>query len=587
MTVENMIELAGSLEAHLGDPHDDTSRIPFSRILDLDEREQVPHEPLNVLWRWNVHEYCLPDYWGGRAGDVEIGFNLLRLIARRDPSTATALMVTQLAFMPAWIAATESQGAHYVSAIRQGTRMAWALSERDHGSDITANETRAEKVPGGYLLTGEKNLIGNATIADVVTVQARTDERGGPAGWSVFAVDKRQCPAGSIVELPGERLHGLRAMDISGVRFEGVFVPEHHRLGGEGQGLEITLQSAQVARTVISGLALGAADTALRVTMDFVTRREIFGSRVVDIPYTRRQLAECFADLLLAESVSTGAVRGLQANPTQTSVFSSAVKYFVPTLLERTMAQLSTVLGARLYLRGNRHFGIYQKMLRDVLAATFVDGNTVVNLKNIAVQLGASRSDEPTDPAALERTRTVFDIDRSLPTWEPSKQSLFGRGRDDTVDTLPNGIAGLREIAARSDSPQREWFERAAEVGDRLLAELGRLRAECAELRETMGKSYGSSAEVYRLAEQYCAINAGAAAIHLTVHSFDSIPGELPDGALLLLVLERSWRHFRPHEPVTDVEVIDRVMGILGDMHQRHRLFSHWQFPVEASDGTD
>ncbi|WP_019855697.1 acyl-CoA dehydrogenase [Actinopolyspora mortivallis] len=586
MTVDNMIELAGELEAYLGDPHDDASRIPFSRVLRLDEREQVPHEPLHVLRRWNVHQYCLPDYWGGRAGDVEVGFHLLRLIARRDPTTATALMVTHLAFMPAWIAATEDQGRHYVSEIQRGTRMAWALSERGHGSDVTANETRAEKVPGGYLLTGEKNLIGNATIADVVTVQARTDERGGPGGWSVFAVDKRECPAGSVAELPGERLHGLRAMDISGVRFEGVFVPEHHRIGAQGQGLEITLQSAQVARTVINGLALGAADTALRVTMDFVTRHEIFGSRVVDIPYTRRQLAECFADLLLAEAVGTGAVRALQANPAQASVFSSAVKYFVPTLLERSMAQLSTVLGARLYLREHPRFGIYQKMLRDVLAATFVDGNTVVNLKNIAVQLGGPPKDTEPDSETLERTRTVFDVDRPLPVWEPSKQTLFGRGRNDTLDTLPDGIAGLRALAARSEGRQREWFERAARAGQTLLEELRRVRREGAELRQKMGREHASSAELFRLAEQYCAINAGAAAIHLTVRSADSLPGELPDGAVLLLMVERSLRHFRAYETVTDVDVVDRVMDVAGDMHRRHRLFSHWRFPVAASDGT-
>ena len=102
-------------------------------------------------------------------------------------------------------------------------------------------------------------------------------------------------------------------------------------------------------------------------------------------PNPKRRIDE--GSLLLGDVVATGAVRGLQANPGQVSVLSSVAKFFVPTLLERMTAQLSVVLGARLYLRSHPRFGIYQKMIRDMLVAIFADGNTVVNLKNVASQL--------------------------------------------------------------------------------------------------------------------------------------------------------------------------------------------------------
>ncbi|MBT2675424.1 acyl-CoA dehydrogenase family protein, partial [Streptomyces sp. ISL-14] len=239
VAVARLVSLAENLEDHLGDPHDDGSRMPFKKVLSFDEREEFPYELTNLLQAWGIHEYCLPERWGGQAGDVEVGFNLVRLVARRDPTTATALMITNVAFMPAWIAATDEQGRAAVHDINHGARMSWGLSERRHGSDVLANEMRAERVPGGYLLTGEKYLIGNATIADVVMVQARTNERGGPGGWSIFALDKRQCPAGTVTTLPNERLHGLRALDMSGIRLDRVFVPEGSRIGGEGQGLEL------------------------------------------------------------------------------------------------------------------------------------------------------------------------------------------------------------------------------------------------------------------------------------------------------------------------------------------------------------
>ncbi|MFD1147259.1 acyl-CoA dehydrogenase family protein [Saccharothrix hoggarensis] len=589
MTVRRMTELTEELERYLGDPHDDANLMSFKRVLELDEREEFPFELVGELQRWRVHEYCLPERWGGRAGDVEVGFNLLRLVARRDPTSATALMLTDLAFMPAWIAGTEEQRRYFVDAINRGTRMAWGLSERHHGSDVLSNEMRAEKVDGGYLLTGEKYLIGNATIADVVSVHARTGARGGPGDWSIFAVEKRKAPAGAIVELPNERLHGLRALDMSGIRLDRLFVPDENRLGAEGQGLEIALKSAQVARTTISSMALGAVDTALRVTCDFVVGREIFGQKVADIPYSRRQLAECFADLALADAVSTGAVRGLQGNPAQTSVFSSVVKYFVPTLLERTMAQLSVVLGARLYLRSHPHYGIYQKMLRDVLVAIFADGNTVVNLKNIALQLDGilrAAAETPADARgeAEQRVATQFDIDAELPEWKPAEQLLFSRGGDETVLALPTSVKALRAFAdSHPDARQRDWFHRGADVAELLLAELDRLRAELADLKTTMGRDHASSAEIFRLAERYSAIHAGAAAVHLVVHSGRVLSDPFPDGAVLLLSLERAWRQVDPTRPVTDAAVVDRVVEVLLRLHREHRLFSHWQFRLQAS----
>lgn len=591
MTVSPMISLAEALETYLGDPHDDASRMPFSRVLEHDEREEYPYGLISVLQSWGLHEYCLPEQWGGRAGDVEVGFNLLRLVARRDPTSATALMLTDLAFMPTWIAGTDEQRRYFVNAVNHGRRMAWGLSERHHGSDVLANEMRAEKVPGGYRLTGEKYLIGNATVADVVSVQARTDERGGPGGWSIFALEKHRCPAGSVVELPNERLHGLRALDMSGIRLEGVFVPDENLLGAEGQGLEIALKSAQVARTTISSMALGAVDTALRVTMDFVVQREIFRQKVVDIPYSRRQLAECFADLMLADAVSTGAVRGLQANPEQTSVFSSVVKYFVPTLLERTMAQMSVVLGARLYLRSHPHYGIYQKMMRDVLVAIFADGNTVVNLKNIAVQLQQlletdHGADESLRAEAAGRAATVYGLDAPLPVWQPERQLLVSRGKNDTLLAFPQAVERLRTLADKQpDARQREWFGRAADVADRMRNELERLRSEAAGVAQDKGRGHASSAEMFRLAEQYCALHCAAASVHLAVESADAVEGAYPDGAVLLMSLERVWRLFRPTEPVTDTAVVDRVMEVLCGLHAERRLFSHWPIRVQASSG--
>ncbi|MFI6011206.1 acyl-CoA dehydrogenase family protein [Streptomyces sp. NPDC051243] len=585
MPKKDLTELARQLELHLGDPHAPDSRMPYARVLEYDEREDYPYEFVNLLQRWGALDYSLPAAQGGKAGDVEIGFNLMRLIARRDPTTATAFIITSLSFMPAWIAGTDEQKRALVDAIQRGTRYAWGLSERRHGSDLTANELTAEKTDGGWLLTGEKWLIGNGRVADGLSVHARTDPRGGPGGYSVFVLDKRRTPAGSVDELPRERMHGLRGLDMSGFRLDRVFVPDSALLGRRGQGLEIALKTSQTARALISGIALSAVDTGLRVTLDFTEGREVFGRTVSDIPYSRRQLAECFADLMVADAVSLGAVRALQVVPEQTSVWSSVVKYFVPTLLERTFSQLNVVLGARFYLRDHPHYAIHQKMLRDLPVANFADGNTVVNLKNIALQLEgllttAAEAGPGPRAEADARAAVLFGIDRELPLYRPWDQDMFSRGRDDALLAAPAALARLARLAEGADGDEREWLGRSASVAGDLLAHAASVRERVAALKASLGRDFGQSAELFDLAKEYCLLHATAACLHAHVHSAAAMDDPLPSAALLLLQLERIRRHLRPHETVTDAAVVDEVMRVLRHLHRGDRLFSYWQFPL-------
>ncbi|MER7663799.1 MULTISPECIES: acyl-CoA dehydrogenase family protein [unclassified Streptomyces] len=590
MSQADLTALAEELEKYLGDPFDDGSRMSFRRVMDHDEHEEYPHGFVSQLRRWGVHEYSLPAEQGGRAGNVETGFNLMRLVARRDSSTATCLVITNLSFMPLWIAGSEEQKRTAIERMKRGGGLSWGLSEREHGSDLIANEMFAEKVDGGWELTGEKWLIGNATVADTMIVYARTGKRNGPAAYSVFIVDKWELAPDAVEELPVEKLHGLRALDLSGLRLRRAFVPDSALVGAEGQGLEIALKATQVARSVIGSLPLSAVDTGLRLTLDFTEGRVIFGGTVSDVPYSRRQLTEAFADLMIADAMSLGAVRCLQAAPEQLSVWSSAVKYLVPTLLERTMSQLNTVLGARFFLRGHPHYGPYQKMLRDLLVANIADGNTVVNLRNLGQQLdGLLTTAREASPeirnAAAVRAETLFGMDRELPVYEPWKQELFSRGMDDAVLAAPDGLRRLRALAEKAEGTDRDRLERAADVAEELLDRAGPLADSATALKADLGRAYGQSAELFELSKEYCLLHATAACVLTFVHSHGALESPLPSGALLLLQLERLRRHLYPHESITDQSVVDEVMEVLRRLHREDRLFSHWQFQLAKRAG--
>ena len=580
--------LVRDLEDYLGDPDDPSSPMPFRRILELDEQELYPYEFVDLLQRWGLYDWVVPAENGGKAVNVEEGFNLYRLVARRDPTTATAMVLTSLSYMPVWVAGNPEQRQHLADVAMRGGKMAWALSERRHGSDLLANELSARRTDDGWVLDGEKWTIGNATVADVVMVFARTSEKGGPGGYSIFALEKKDIDRSRFHEFRDEPLHGLRGLDMSGFRLDGCLLPESALLGRVGQGLEIALKSSQLARVAINIIAMSCVDTALRTTLDFAVDREIFGGTVTDIPYSRRQLAESFADLLIADAVSGGAVRSLQLAPAQTSTWSSLAKYFIPTLLQATVNQLSVVLGARFFLRDHPRHGVFQKMLRDLPVSNFADGNTVVNLKNIVLQLErlltTARDATPEQSAeAAARITPLFDPAHPMPPYIPSEQQLFSRGVDDTVLSLPAAVAELRRRASDAEGRDAQWLARAADTAATLAGEVNRLAAEHAKLAADLGRDLAQSAELFDLAKQYCAVAAASCCVQLHLHGTSAMAPGPRSPAVLLLCLERLLQRFQPTVRVTDAADTDVVAGILLDAHREGRLFSFRGFPLATS----
>ncbi|MFJ6480980.1 acyl-CoA dehydrogenase family protein [Streptomyces sp. NPDC091682] len=577
--------LMAELERHLGDPHDPDGPMPYSRVLDLDEREEYPHEFVDLLASWGLYDWIVPAENGGRAVDVQDGFNLYRLVARRDPTAATAMVLTSLSYMPVWVAGTPEQRQHFADVIRGGGKLAWGLSERRHGSDVLANDTTARRTEGGWLLDGEKWTIGNATVADVVMVFARTSDKGGPGGYSIFAVEKSAVPAEQLEHLPDEPLHGLRGLDMSGVRLRNCFVSDSALVGRAGQGLETALKSSQLARVAIASIAMSCVDTALRTTLDFATQRMIFGGAVSEVPYSQRQLVESYADLLVADALTTGAVRSLQLSPDQASIWSSVVKYFVPTFLEETLGRLAIVLGARYYLRSHPRHGIFQKVLRDFAISNFADGNTVVNLKNIALQLdkllaNAIGQDPALVAGAVARTGTLFDPAHPMKPYRPAEQQLFSRGVDDPVLALRSAVDELHRAAAAATASDASRLAAAADTAGAIVDELDRIAEEHRKLVSDLGKGVGQSSELYDLAKQYTVVSAAAAVVHLHLRGHDSIDPGLRSPAVLLVCLERLLKRFHPTRRVTGPQEVAEVADVLFSAHREGRLFSFRSFPV-------
>ncbi|MEV0700899.1 acyl-CoA dehydrogenase family protein [Saccharopolyspora sp. NPDC050389] len=589
--VRNVEKLAADLEKHLGAPQDLASVVGWATALDHDDREAFHHEGMAHLQEWGLHEYQVPATHGGRAVDVQDSLELFRLVARRDPSLATSLATTSLSFMPVWVAGTDAQKEQWVKRICHGTAMSWGLSEAAHGSDIVADETRAELVDGGYVINGEKWPIGNSAIGEVIAVFARTGERVGPAAFSILMVDRRSCPASAVRPRERIRLHGLRSIDNGGVAFVNCRVPDSARIGAEGAGMEIAVKAALAVRALAPAMALGCVDSGLRLTLDFVSTRMLFGETVIEVPYTRRQLVDAFADLLVADAVATGAVRALQAAPDQVSITSSVSKYLVPTMLEATMGTLSTVLGARHFVRSDPHYGVFHKFVRDLWISHFAEGNVVVNLKNIVSSLreltkAPAEVDAEVRDVAAGRSAVIYDFDATLPQFEPARLQMRSRHGDDVVTAMPGVLDALEARAEASDRStsgahgSADHLRAAVSLGRRFVERLSVLRREVEELAERYGSSWPRSDEAYRRAEDYAVLHAAAAVVALAAHSAESLPNGGIDPAVLLVCLGRLWERFEPGGRVVSADAVASAAAVMLRLHREGRLFSHRQLAL-------
>jgi alkylation response protein AidB-like acyl-CoA dehydrogenase len=577
MQIFPQYKAAQSLELSLGDPFAPGGIFSFANAVALDEQETYPENACRLLDELKFFEFYIPSECGGKLESFEEFVAVMRTVARRDLTVAVAHGKTFLGAVAAWVGGSDEQKHRFAEIIRGGGQLALALTEQSHGSDLLASEVEAEPVAGGYRLRGEKWLINNATRSRALTVFAKTSEKGGPRGFSLLLVDKEEAARESFSYLPKIRTHGVRGADISGIRFDGTFVPAEARVGNEGAGLEVMLKGFQLTRTVIAGLSLGAADTALNVTLDFARARRLYGDTVFAIPHVRMLLCEAFIDMLICECATVAIARSFHVDPEQMGVRSAVAKFFVPTMVEGVIKKLSVILGARQYLRQEHCDGVFQKIYRDNALLSLFDGSTVVNLSAIGSHLSqVARGGDRSQPGdAAERIALLASLNRPLPPFDARTATLHGRGRDSLLLGLEAAIETLSSLHATAGD--------GGELVARLVRQARELTAQLSELHDAVsvglgehGIAFNREPEMFELAERYCALLAGACCLHLWLHNHEALGDFFGRGEWLALALQRLLCR-EGEENVRDTETVAYEQNVLEELQRRHEarmLFS-------------
>lgn len=233
-------------------------------------------------------------FFAGEDGGTGTG-TLLSLVAIEEVSKACAtsgliLAVQELGALGLKLAGTPAQRAEWLPRLASGEVLgAYALTEAGSGSDSAAMRTRARRDGDVYVLDGSKRFITNAGVAGLYTVFAKTDVDAGHAGISAFLVEA-DAPGFSVARL--EDKLGIRGSTTGELVLDGVRVPAASLLGAEGDGFRLAMRILDRSRPGVAAQALGIAQGATDVALDYARTRETMGRPIAQHQLIAAKLAD-------------------------------------------------------------------------------------------------------------------------------------------------------------------------------------------------------------------------------------------------------------------------------------------------------
>ncbi|WUH90924.1 acyl-CoA dehydrogenase [Streptomyces sp. NBC_00433] len=490
------------LNAAFGDPGDPVNPVGNDRLLEADEAGELSAAGEKLLDAYGLNAEFVPAALGGRLERLDSLARVLREVFRRDVALGLGYGVTSfMAAVNVWTGGDERQRTRLAEILLGGGRVSVAYHELAHGNDFLRNDFEARVQPdGSFRLHGTKQVINNAARADAWLLFSRTDPAPGPRSHSVLMVERAQVAPGRLAVLPRYGTVGVRGCLLSGLDFDGAPVPAQALVGELGHGADLALRSFQLTRSALPGMALGAADTALRTVVSFARGRHLYKRTVAEIPQARATLGDAFLDLLISDCLCLAGTRAVHLLPDEASVYASAVKYLVPALLQGAMHDLSVVLGARFYLREG-DFGIFQKHLRDLPVLSLGHAGAAACQATIIPQLPrlARRSWFRAEAAP----DALFDPRADLPEAPFRRLALTG-DRDGlsaslvaAADTLPDGTPPEAAVQA---------------LARQLTGELRLIQRESLAL-PPLDRTALASPAGFALSDRYAVLLAGAAVL--------------------------------------------------------------------------
>ena len=348
------------------------------RAAEIDRAGVFNRDVESLCWDLGLLTLTLPTTYGGwPAGQCTALCTAVEEIAKHCASSALLLIIQAVGAFPIIHGVhPELRDGVLRRIIDERQLAAYLVTEPGAGSDVSAIRTSATRDGDEYVLSGTKCFATNGGVASIYSVLARTSPGAGHKGLSFFFVERDR--SGLSIGRTEEKL-GQRGTNTTEVTLDEVRVPAENLLGVEGQGFLLAMKDFDMSRPAIGAQALGIAEGALRVMVDYARERQTFGKPIAEHQLIQGIIADSATKVEAARGLVYSAA-ALHDQGKRNTKLASMAKCFASDAAMAITTDTVQVLGGSGYMKDYPA----ERMFRDAKLTQIFEGTNQIQRLVIA-----------------------------------------------------------------------------------------------------------------------------------------------------------------------------------------------------------
>jgi alkylation response protein AidB-like acyl-CoA dehydrogenase len=356
-------------------------RIVQPRAARIDTTGEFPHDLVEAFGRQGYFSFLLPESYGGTDGDLTSFCIVVEEIAKVCGSSSLIILAQGLGILPILLGGNSFQKDFYFTDISEkNSLIALALKEPEGGLEVSSIRTIAEKQGKDYLINGRKCFITHGSLAKFYSVFAVTQPERGAEGISAFVVEN-----GTPGLLFGKREEkiGMKGSVTTDVIFENCRISQENRLGEEGEGRKIAMNTLNMSRPAIGAQAVGIAQGALDFAIRYANERIQFGKPISSFQAIQFMIADMATRVEAARALVYKATAQIDEKLEGTEKLSAISKYFASEIAMEVTTDAVQILGGYGYMKDYP----VERMMRDAKVTQIYEEPNQIQRWVVAQQL--------------------------------------------------------------------------------------------------------------------------------------------------------------------------------------------------------
>lgn len=345
-----------------------------------DESSEFPKDIFSKAHQTGFMNFTIPPEYGGSGLSLFDASLVIEELAWGCSGVATSLVANDLALTPILVGGSKEQKELFVKPIAEaGSFASFCLSEPGAGSDAGGLSTTATKVGDHYVINGSKQWITNAGYASQYTVFATMDKSKKHKGISCFAVPAN---APGITKGRHENKMGQRCSNTVPLTFENVKVPEANRIGKEGEGFAIAMETLDISRPMTAAIAVGIGQAAYDYARAYAKDRKQFGQSISNFQGIQFMLADMVTEIEAGRLLTLKAAALIDSGKRATLESSMAKRFSADTAM-KVSTDAVQIFGGYGYTKDYP----VEKLMRDAKLLQIYEGTSQIQRVVIAKEI--------------------------------------------------------------------------------------------------------------------------------------------------------------------------------------------------------